>query len=55
LLGKKTGNLFNKPSSMLTRDQIVLCSYSNMYDSVYENPELISKSLRIYQRIHERL
>jgi len=39
LLGKKTGNLFNKPSSMLTRDQIVLCSYSNMYDSVYENPE----------------
>lgn len=38
-LGKKTGNLFDKPSSMLTRDQLALCSYSTMYDSVYESSE----------------
>lgn len=39
LLGKKTGNLFDRPSSMLTKDQIILCSFSNMYDGVYEHPE----------------
>lgn len=39
LLGKKTGNLFDKPSTELTKDQVVLCSFSNMYDSVYESSE----------------
>jgi hypothetical protein len=38
-LGKKTGDLFSNPSSMLTRDQIMLASFSSMYDSVYESPE----------------
>lgn len=38
-LGKKTGNLFNRPSTLLTRDQLALCSYSTMYDSVYESPD----------------
>lgn len=38
-LGKKTGRLFEKPSSELTRDQLMLCSYSSMYDNVYESPE----------------
>lgn len=45
LLGKKTGNLFDRPSSMLTKDQIVLCSFSNMYDSVYEHPESPSEKI----------
>jgi hypothetical protein len=39
LLGKKTGNLFDKPSTELTKDQVILCSFSNMYDGVYESPE----------------
>lgn len=38
-VGKKTGNLFSKPTCLLTRDQVTLCSYSSMYDNVYENPE----------------
>jgi hypothetical protein len=38
-LGKKTGNLFDRPSSKLTKDQIILCSFSNMYDNVYESSE----------------
>lgn len=38
-LGKKTGDLFDRPSSQLTRDQLMLCSYSSMYDNVYESPE----------------
>lgn len=38
-LSKKTGDLFGVPSNMLTKDQIFLCSYSSMYDNVYENPE----------------
>ena len=38
-LGKKTGNLFDRPSSMLTRDQLALCSYSTMYDAVYESSD----------------
>jgi len=39
LLGKKAGNLFDRPASLLTRDQVTLCSYSMMYDSVYESTE----------------
>jgi hypothetical protein len=38
-LGKKTGNIFGKSACELTRDQLTLCSYSAMYDSVYEHPE----------------
>lgn len=38
-LGKKTGNLFSRPVSMMTRDQIALCSFSTMYDNVYESQE----------------
>lgn len=38
-LGKKTGNLFTRPVSMMTRDQIALCSFSTMYDNVYESQE----------------
>lgn len=38
-LGKKTGDLFDRPANLLTRDQILLCSFSSMYDNVYENPE----------------
>lgn len=39
MLGKKTGNIFGKPACELTKDQLTLCSYSSMYDSVYEHPE----------------
>lgn len=38
-LGKKTGNLFDRPSSELTKDQLLLCSFSSMYDNVYESSE----------------
>ena len=37
--GKKNDNLFNKPASLYTRDQVALCSYSSMYDNVYESHE----------------
>ena len=36
--GKKI-DLFNKPATELTRDQLALCSYSFMYDNVYEHQE----------------
>lgn len=36
--GKKI-ELFDRPAVDLTRDQITLCSYSFMYDNVYEHPE----------------
>lgn len=38
-VGKKTGDLFDRPASLLTRDQLSLCSYSLMYDNVYESSE----------------
>ena len=38
-VGKKNGNLFNKPAALFTKDQIALCSYSLMYDNVYESPD----------------
>lgn len=37
--GKKHGNLFGKPAYDLTSDQIALCSYSTMYDNVYESTD----------------
>ena len=37
--GKNHSNLLGKPAYQFTRDQMMLCTYSNMYDSVYENPE----------------
>lgn len=36
---KKRGDVFNKPSVYLDQNQLALISYSQMYDSVYENPE----------------
>ncbi len=38
-IGKKQSNVFGKPSSECTRDQMALCSYSTMYDSVYESAD----------------
>jgi hypothetical protein len=38
-VSSKKIDLFDRPGIDLTRDQLTLCSYSNMYDSVYENPE----------------
>lgn len=38
-LGKKTGHLFGKPAYLMTKDQLMLCSLSTMYDNVYESPE----------------
>ena len=36
---KKHGNLFNKPSIEYSREQLYLCSYSSMYDNIYESSE----------------
>ena len=38
-IGKKQGNIFDKPTCELTKDQANLCSYSTMYDNVYESAE----------------
>ena len=38
-IGKKQSNVFGKPSFDCTKDQMALCSYSTMYDSVHESPE----------------
>ena len=38
-IGKKQSNVFGKPSSDCTKDQMALCSYSTMYDSVHESPD----------------
>lgn len=32
-------DLFNRPATELTRDQLTLCSYSSMYDNAYEHQE----------------
>jgi len=37
--GKKGGNLFGLPSCEYTKDQLLLCSFSCMYDNVYESSE----------------
>ena len=37
--GKKQSDVFGKPAVELTKDQLALCSYSSMYDSVYESPD----------------
>ena len=37
--GKKISGVFEKPSSELSKDQVALCSYSSMYDNVYESSE----------------
>jgi hypothetical protein len=36
---KKHGNLFGGPACEMTNDQLALCSYSAMYDSVYESTD----------------
>lgn len=33
------GRLFNKSPTNFTHDQLTLCSYTSMYDNVYEHPE----------------
>ncbi len=38
-VGKKQSGVFEKAASELTKDQIALCSYSSMYDNVYESSE----------------
>lgn len=37
--GKKSGNLFDRPASFMTNDQLTLSYWSMMYDSVYEAME----------------
>lgn len=37
--GKKQSNVFDKPTTELTKDQISLTNYSSMYDNVYESSE----------------
>ena len=37
--GKKHSNLLGKPTYQFTKDQLGLCSYSSMYDNVYESSE----------------
>lgn len=36
---KKGGDLFNKPLIEYSKDQLYLCSYSSMYDNVYESQD----------------
>lgn len=36
---KKTGKLFDEAAIYLSKDKINLCSYSSMYDNVYESPD----------------
>jgi hypothetical protein len=43
--GKKMNGVFEKPSSELTKDQVALCSYSSMYDNVYESSEAPSEKI----------
>ena len=38
-IGKTTGDIFGNSSIDFTPNQISLCSYSMMYDNVYESPE----------------
>lgn len=38
-IGKKQGNIFSRPATELTKDQVMLSSYTSMYDNVYEHPE----------------
>lgn len=36
---KKSGHIFDRPSSQYSKDQLLLCYWSMMYDSVYESME----------------
>lgn len=44
-LSKRGGLLFNEPATLLSSNKLTLCSYSSMYDSVYENPEAPSEKV----------
>jgi hypothetical protein len=35
----REGSLFGKPTATLTREQLLICQYSRMYDGIYENPD----------------
>lgn len=37
VVGKKIGNLFNRSSIDMTKEQLTLCSFSVMYDNVYDS------------------
>lgn len=37
--GKKQSNIFGRPTCELTKDQLALCSYSTLYDNVFESHE----------------
>ena len=39
LIGKKSGNIFDREVINTTKDQILLSHYSSMYDNIYEHPE----------------
>jgi len=43
--GKKNINIFEKPAYQLTKDQLALCSYSNMYDNVHESQDAPSEKV----------
>lgn len=44
-LAKKTGRLFDCATTELSRDKLMLCSYSSMYDSVFESPDAPSEKV----------
>lgn len=44
-VGKKVGQLFNRPVSEMSKDQLTLCSFSIMYDNVYESPDCPSEKI----------
>ena len=39
LAAKKQSNVFGKPTTHLTKDQLALCSFSSFYDNVFESHE----------------
>lgn len=43
--GKKSGGVFSRPTTELTKDQLSLLSFSSMYDNVYEHPECPEDSI----------
>lgn len=44
-IGKKTSNIFSCPSSDMTKEQLTLCSFSIMYDNVYESSDCPSEDI----------
>jgi hypothetical protein len=44
-ISKKRGGPIEGPTTFYSRDQLALCSYSLMYDNVYENPDAPSDEI----------